>query len=121
MVVQQAVNNLKGKPQDERTAVAGGAASLVVAILFIGWIIYFLHKINSGAQQMSLDGIQNQINLPAVQQANKDIQAQFENTAEEYQRIRDAAAAQQAGGSQQQVMQIEMTGDTNQFNGGTMR
>lgn len=118
MAAPSAIDNLKAKPKDEKTAVAGGVASLVVILLLVGWVIYFFNKIRSGTQEVNLDGISNQINLPSVRDANKNLQTQFGNVQDEYARIRDAAAAEQAGVSNQQVMQVEMTGGTDQFNSG---
>ena len=46
--VQQSANRLeklRGKPKDDKTAIAGGIAVFVVAILLIGWGILFLKKI----------------------------------------------------------------------------
>ena len=38
---------LREKPKDEKTAIASGVAIAVVALLLIGWAIWFLHKITS--------------------------------------------------------------------------
>lgn len=118
MATPSAIDTLKTKPKDEKTAVAGGVASLVVILLLVGWVIYFFNKIRSGAQEVNLDGISNQINLPNVRDANKNLQTQFGNVQDEYARIRDAAAAEQAGVSQQQTMQVETGAGVNQFNSG---
>lgn len=48
MVVVRTVNKLRGRPKDERVAVAGGIALAVVAILLVGWVAFFLHGIGSG-------------------------------------------------------------------------
>ena len=61
MATPSAIDNLKTKPKDEKTAVAGGVASLVVILLLVGWVIYFFNKIRSGAQEVNLDGISNQL------------------------------------------------------------
>ena len=39
------IDKLRAKPKDDKTAIAGGAAILVVAILLISWGIFFLRKI----------------------------------------------------------------------------
>jgi|GEM_PF-839779 uncharacterized protein HemX len=118
MAAPSAIDNLKTKPKDEKTAVAGGVASLVVILLLVGWVIYFFNKIRSGAQEVNLDGISNQINMPTVRDANRNLQSQFGSVEDEYARIRDAAAAQQAGNSQQQVMQVETGVGGSGFNSG---
>lgn len=119
MVVQKTVDNLKGKPPEQKTAVAGGAASLVVIILLIFWVMHFMKQIRSGAHDVSLDGIQNQINLKEVQSANRDIEAQFaKERLQEFQQLRDSAAAQEAGTTNLEVMQVETGGGANEFNRG---
>ena len=39
------LDNLRNKPKDDKTAIAGGIAIFVVAILIIAWGILFLKKI----------------------------------------------------------------------------
>jgi hypothetical protein len=39
------LDTLRDKPKDEKTAIAGGVAIFVVAVLLIGWGILFLKKI----------------------------------------------------------------------------
>lgn len=39
------LDKLRGKPKDDKTAIAGGVAIFVVAVLLIGWAILFLRKI----------------------------------------------------------------------------
>ena len=48
--VQQSANRLeklRGKPKDDKTAIAGGIAVFVVGVLLIGWGILFLKKISN--------------------------------------------------------------------------
>jgi len=50
------LDNLRDKPKDQKTAIAGGIAFAVVAILLIAWAIWFLRKIaneNSAAELQS--------------------------------------------------------------------
>jgi hypothetical protein len=49
MVIQKTVNNLKERPRDERKAVAGGLAIMVVIILLLGWAIFFFKKLQRDA------------------------------------------------------------------------
>lgn len=110
-------NALGGKGADQKTAVAGGIASLVVILLFIGWAVYFMDKLRKGEQDVTLGGIQNQINLREVQEANRDIESQFQNERmQEYQQLRESAAAQDAGTTNLEVMEIETGAPKNQFN-----
>ena len=45
--MKETVNKLRERPKDEKTAVAGGVAVFVVAILLLGWGILFLKRIVS--------------------------------------------------------------------------
>lgn len=123
MVVQKTIDNLKGRPQDERTAVAGGMASLVVVLLLIAWGILFFRRIQNGSQQVDLGGVQDQFNMQQVrdaqQQMQQQVQAQFGSTTQELIQIRDAAAARDAGSVQQQTVQTDDGSNSNGFYGGS--
>lgn len=41
------LEHLRQRPKDEKTAIAASVAIGVVAILFIGWLVYFFHSIES--------------------------------------------------------------------------
>ncbi len=57
MVLRKTVEDLKSRPKDERKAVAGSAAALIVAILLIGWAVIFFKKIKrAGVQTESITG-----------------------------------------------------------------
>ncbi|OGG77875.1 hypothetical protein A3B35_00605 [Candidatus Kaiserbacteria bacterium RIFCSPLOWO2_01_FULL_54_24] len=56
MVIQKAVDNLKDKSSDEKKVVAGGIAIAVVAVLFVGWAILFLKKLQRGGELQQLGG-----------------------------------------------------------------
>ena len=45
--MQQTIDKLKEKPKEQHTAVAGGIATVVVAVLLIGWAFFYLKKILS--------------------------------------------------------------------------
>ena len=45
--MQSAIDKLKEKPKEQKTAVAGGIATAVVAILLIGWGFFYLKKVLS--------------------------------------------------------------------------
>ena len=62
MVVQKAINNLRERPKEERSAVAGGIAVAVVIILFLAWAILFFKRIQDNRPQ-----IQPQDTLQQVQ------------------------------------------------------
>ncbi len=107
-------SNSKQGPQDDRTAVAGGVAITVSVVLFIGWGIYFLHQVQSGAVSPTFGGgAGDQFNPAAMQQAQQALQQQSASTTEEFIQIRDESAQQQTGAQQMQVQQ--QTSGTDQF------
>ena len=90
MVVQSAIDKLQGKPKDERTAVASGIAITVVVVLFIGWGIYFIRKIQSGTQQVNLSsGAQDDFNFTSVKEAQQQLQAQYNTKTDDQQALQD--------------------------------
>lgn len=108
MVVQKAVDDLKERPHDERKAVAGGIAIFVIVILLGAWAMLFFKRIQSGAQQVSLDsGAQNEFNPAGTIQAQQEIKDfnTMTNRDELYQ-IRNDSAANQVGVQQLQIQQV---------------
>lgn len=53
MVLQKAINNLKGRPRHERKVVAGAIAIATIAVLFLGWAILFFHEIQGNDAQIA--------------------------------------------------------------------
>ncbi len=49
------LDKLRDKPKDDKTAIAGGVAVLVVGILLIGWGILFLKKIANEDKLIELE------------------------------------------------------------------
>ena len=45
--MKAAIDNLKQKPREHKTAVAGGVAIGVVALLLVSWAFFFLKKITA--------------------------------------------------------------------------
>ena len=92
---QNAVSNLKDRPKDERKVVAGGIAIAVIAVLFFGWVILFLKKIQTGGQQLEFSsGAQDEFLSDAVRQAQIDLQNSFSNI-DELNEIRAQAVSRQ--------------------------
>lgn len=89
---------MKNRPEDERKAVAGGIAVLVVAILLVGWIIHFFKKIQSGSVQVEQVGnsLQGQFDVSPITDAQKQLVNSYKNTTDQLKAIRDQAAQQQA-------------------------
>ena len=83
MVIQKAVDNLKGKPEEDKKAVAGGIAIMIMVILFIGWAFFFVKKIQHGGAKLQFGGTgQDEFNFSSVKQAQQDIMKGFSPTDE---------------------------------------
>jgi len=94
--MKNAIEDLKGKPKEERTAVAGGIAVMVVALLLVGWGFFFLKKITRGAPVETTWGPQNDvIDFVNLKDAADSFSGAYFDATEELQRIRDEAAALQ--------------------------
>ncbi len=97
MVLQKAVDNLKNRPENERKAVAGSIATLVVAILLVGWIVHFFKKIQSGGMQVGQigSGLKEQFDIAPITEAQKQLVENYKSTVDELKSVRDQAAQQQ--------------------------
>ncbi len=107
MVVQKTINNLKDRPKDEKTAVAGGVATLVVILLLIGYGIWFVSNIKRGGDFNTYieSRPQDEFLAPAVRDAERALQNTMRRDSEELRQLRDAAvdAPQFIGGSNESV------------------
>lgn len=114
MVVQRTINNLKGRPEDERKTVAGGIAIAVVIVLLVAWGILFLKKIQRGAQTVNLDsGAQDEFNFSSTKEAQDALKQTYGDNTNDLLQIRTDAAANQLRGSQQ--ADVQDTQGTDQF------
>lgn len=94
MVIQKAVDNLKGKPDEDKKVVAGGIAIMVMVILFIGWAFLFLKKVQRGGQGLQIGGTaQDEFNFSNVRQAQQDLMKGFTNE-DELQEVRQQSTSQ---------------------------
>jgi hypothetical protein len=50
MVVQKAIDNLKGRPKEDKNAVATGFAVVVVSILLFAWGLWFVSNMKRGGE-----------------------------------------------------------------------
>ncbi len=98
MVIQNAVNNLKQKPQDDKKAVAGGIATLVVIILLIGWAFVFFKKIQRGGELDSFGTTaQAEFDFASVRAAQDELSTEYDDAIDELQRIRESSISNQTG------------------------
>ncbi|MDO8562001.1 MAG: hypothetical protein Q7S05_04220 [bacterium] len=84
MVLKRTVDNLKDRPRDERKAVASGIAALIVAILFIGWVVLFFKKIQSTREQTAAvagSSLRGKVDLSAITEAQQQIINSYNGTA----------------------------------------
>ena len=83
-----------GKSNEEKTAVAGSIALLVIVILLVSWAFLFIRKIQKGDQQVEFGGTaQDEFNFSTVRDAQQEIENSFDYTQEELRAIRDAAVS----------------------------
>ena len=83
MVLQKAVDNLKDKSSDEKKVVAGGIAIAVVAVLFAGWAILFLKKLQRGGELQQLGGgAQDEFLNSSIREAQDALMRDFSDVDE---------------------------------------
>ena|SRR3989344_3648636 len=114
MVVQKAIDNLKGGPKEDKVAVASGIAIGVVVVLMIAWAIFFFRNIQRGVQEVDLSGgAQDQFNFAGVKEAQQQLKETYLNTTEELRQLReDAAAAQLQFQLQTGTQELQGNGDS---------
>jgi hypothetical protein len=110
MVVQRTIDNLKGRPEDERKAVAGGLAIFVIIMLIIVWGIFFFRNIQNGSRGIDFDSaIPDGLNFTGSQSLEGSAQ---DTGKSDLIRMRDDAAARKVQDEQGIYLQeIEDTGD----------
>lgn len=92
MVIQNAIDNLKEKPHDEKKAVAGGIAIAVVVILLVGWAFLFLRNIQKGSVVPTLQGgtvPEDQLNAQFIQTTQNQFNEYYQNSAEQFRSLRE--------------------------------
>ena len=116
----KAIENLKSGPRNDKVAVASGIAISVVAVLLVGWAIFFFRGIQKGAQEVNLSGgAQDAFNFTSVKEAQEQLQQVYSNNADELRQIRDDAAAAQMQYQQQTTMQQTQGTEQSQFDRGS--
>ena len=109
MVLQKAVDNLKDKSKDEKKAVAGGLAILVVVALFAGWAILFLKKIQRGGEVQSLGGgAQDEFLNSSIRDAQSALMRGFSDI-DDLRGVRDQSGQQyREGAGQADIQQTDV-------------
>ena len=115
MVVQKTINNLKGRPDEEKQAVASGAAIGFVIILLIAWGFFFAKKIQNGGAQGLGGGAQDEFNFKSVREAQQQLKQTYGDTTEEFKQIRDSAVTNSLPG--QGTQSVDQSGQPDQFGG----
>ena len=113
MVVQKTIDNLKGRPNDEKKAVASGVAIGFVIILLIAWGFFFIKKVQNGGIQNLGGGAQDQFNFTTVKEAQLKLQQTYASTSDELRQIRDSAASNSF--QNQGAQPVDQGGQSNQF------
>lgn len=86
----------KGKSNDEKTALAGGIAIMVIVILLVSWGFFFVRKIQHGDASLEFGGTgQDEFNFSTVREAQQEIENSFEYSQEELRALREAAASRE--------------------------
>lgn len=94
--MKQALDNLKERPKDEKTAVAGGVAVVIMIVLFIGWGFYFFKKIAAGGEVNTPFGVREDVVKGAtIDRAAIDFLDSYNASVDEFRAIRDQAAQDQ--------------------------
>jgi hypothetical protein len=98
MVIQNAINNVKEKPHEEKKAVATSIAVGVVIVLLVGWGFLFLRKIQRGSTP-TLEGSavpQDQIDSAFIQQTQQQINQFYQSSQDQLREIRETSAQNEA-------------------------
>jgi hypothetical protein len=116
MVLQNAVDNVKDKPHEEKKAVATSIAVGVVVVLLVGWGFLFLRKIQRGSLP-TLEGSavpQDQIDAAFVRETQQQINQFYQSSQDQLREIRDTAAQNEADTGYTSES-VEVRGGADQF------
>ncbi|PIR83709.1 hypothetical protein COU18_03480 [Candidatus Kaiserbacteria bacterium CG10_big_fil_rev_8_21_14_0_10_51_14] len=98
MVVQKVLSNLKNVKngtKEDKVAVASGVAIAVVAVLLVGWAIFFFRGIQKGDQTFQTAGsAQSQFNLEGIKEAQQQLQDAYSNTVNGFRDMKEGAQEQ---------------------------
>ena len=94
MVIQKAVDNLKEKPKDEKKAIAGGIAIMVIAALIFTWGFFFLKKIQSGNAEDVGSFVPDEFSISSVREVQDELLKNFND-------LNEPRAAREGGGGGQ--------------------
>ncbi len=117
MVVQKTLDDLKGKPHDEKVAVASGVAIGVVVILLVGWGFLFLRKIQKGTvPTLETSAVpQDQFDTAFLKDTQNQIKNLYKNSSTQLEEIRDSAADSQVRTTGETTGSVPSSGSVDQF------
>jgi len=85
-----------GQSKDEKKAVAGSVAVLMMSLLLVGWVFFFLKKVARGEPVETAWGPQNDVlDFTNLKEATEQFSDVYFDTKTELQNIRDEAAVQE--------------------------
>ena len=74
MAIKDKVDDLKGRPNEDKKVVAGGVAITIMIILFLTWGFFFIKKLQHNNQNLQFGGTaQDEFNFSNIKQAQADL------------------------------------------------
>ena len=105
MAIQKTIDDLKEKSKDEKKAIAGGIAFMLVVVLFLGWAFFFFKKIQRGQETPQLGGgVQDEFVPSAVRDAQNALLKDTSNI-DELRALRDQGSQEYQQGALQEGFQ----------------
>jgi hypothetical protein len=93
--MKKKLDALKERPKEERTAIAGGFALLIAAILLIGWGFFFFQRLANGSIEEEWGPRTNQIDFSELRSITESFSESYSDSTEELRRLREEAAREQ--------------------------
>jgi hypothetical protein len=81
MAVRRTIENLRERSKEDRTAIAAWTALAVVAILFLGWAVYFFNSIKA-TPAPDFQGASDSLNSSGLSQAGQALQQAYGSTTQ---------------------------------------
>ena len=91
--MKETVQNLKDRPKEDRVAVAGGMAIMVMVLILVVWGYIFLQKLAHGEPiETNWGPREDVVDLSGLKEATEQFNKTYNNTQDELRQIRDTAA-----------------------------